>query len=328
MTVGMAEGYVAVARPRVRSRAGRLGARVARSAALALVGLAVANCAGPAQMSGKRGNKYGVAASPRVIPDGEPIPKGGGREMVGKPYVVGGQTFVPHDGKGYNREGWASWYGSAFHGRLTANGEVFDRQSVAAAHPTLPLPSYVRVTNVVNKRSMIVRVNDRGPYERERLIDVSEQVAVALDFRRKGTSRVKVEYLGKASTNGSDDAKLLATLRTDGELALFGRNRPATMLADLREEPRVRPSRLPPVDEDDGAEPPAPVRVADAPVRPIPSEPAMPASETDGEMEPPVPPRRPVLAAAAPSFQTRGLVATDDDAQPIPPGRPHLAGVY
>jgi rare lipoprotein A len=184
--------------------------------------LLLADCSAP-RTAGKHASelKYGVASSPRVIPEGEPIPKGGGRDMVGKPYVVAGRTYIPHPGKGYDREGWASWYGSAFHGRLTANGEIFDRESVAAAHPTLPLPSYVRVTNLVNRRSMVVRVNDRGPYEYDRVIDLSERAADALGFHRKGTSRVRVQFIGRASLEGSDDARLMATLRTDGEMAPF-----------------------------------------------------------------------------------------------------------
>ena len=195
----------------------RWGARSAKLAIAAFAALLAANCSAPTFLSGKNASelKYGVRSSPRVIPDGEPIPKGGGRDTTGQPYVVAGRTYVPHPGKGYRREGWASWYGSAFHGRLTANGEIFDRESIAAAHPTLPLPSYVRVTNLVNNRSMIVRVNDRGPYEQDRVIDVSERVATALDFKRRGTSRVRVEYVGKASLSGSDDEKLYATLRTE-----------------------------------------------------------------------------------------------------------------
>jgi rare lipoprotein A len=228
--------------PRERERM-RMSVRLAgRMAALAFVALATANCATPVPTTGgKSGNKYGVAASPKVIPDGQPIPKGGGREMVGKPYVVGERTYVPHDGKGYAREGEASWYGTAFHGRLTANGEVFDKESIAAAHPTLPLPSYVRVTNLNNRRSMIVRVNDRGPYERGRLIDLSERAADALEFRRAGTTKVRVEYVGRASVKGSDDRKLMATLRTDGAPAAIGSRGPV-MLASLDERgPNAQP---------------------------------------------------------------------------------------
>ena len=115
-------------------------------------------------------------------------------------------------------EGLASWYGTDFHGRLTANGEVFDMESISAAHPTLPLPSYVRVTNLANKRSIIVRVNDRGPYHGDRVIDLSHKAANLLAFRQNGVARVRVEYVGRASLDGSDDRKLIATLR-EGEPA-------------------------------------------------------------------------------------------------------------
>ena len=219
--------------------------------AVCAVALTTANCANnPAKLAGgaSSGNgidpKYGVKASRRLYNEGDVIPKGGGRRFSGKPYVVAGKTYVPReDARGYVREGLASWYGSAFHGRITANGEVFDRHSIAAAHPTLPLPSYVRVTNLDNGHSMILRVNDRGPYHAGRLMDVSEEAARALEFHRKGTARVRVEYAGKASIAGSDDRKLLATLRTDGRPAAIGRA--PVMMADLGpSEPDPAPERL------------------------------------------------------------------------------------
>ena len=163
---------------------------------------------------------YG-AASPRVIADGEPVPRGGGMYMVGKPYTIAGQTYYPSK-KHYAAIGLASWYGDAFHGRRTANGEVYDRDSISAAHPTMPLPSYARVTNLRNNYSMIVRVNDRGPFAANRIMDVSRKTAEILDFSRKGTTRVKVEYIGAASLAGSDDRMLLATLRTNGPASLDG----------------------------------------------------------------------------------------------------------
>ena len=169
------------------------------------------------------------APSPKVIADGQPVPKGGGREMVGKPYTIAGRTYVPSEAPRAN-EGLASWYGSSFHGRMTANGEIFDRDSIAAAHTTMPLPSYARVTNLQNGHSMIVRVNDRGPFHGNRVIDVSERAASALGFRQQGTARVRVEYVGRASTNGSDDRILLASLRTDGQPATMIRSAP-TMIA-------------------------------------------------------------------------------------------------
>lgn len=161
--------------------------------------------------------KLGVWASPRVVADGDAVPRGGGAYLTGRPYVIGGQTYVPNQNpKGYTAVGTASWYGDAFHGCRTANGEVFDKGSVSAAHPTLPLPSYVRVTNLKNGRSVVVRVNDRGPYHGGRVMDVSQRVAEALMFRGEGTARVRIDYVGRAPLQGSDDDQLMATLRTDG----------------------------------------------------------------------------------------------------------------
>jgi rare lipoprotein A len=160
-----------------------------------------------------------VKTSPRLVEEGQPVPKGGGRQMVGKPYTVAGRTYVPHENPNYTREGTASWYGPSFHGRMTANGEVFDKFSVSAAHTTMPLPSYARVTNLSNNRSIIVRVNDRGPYHGNRVIDVSQRVAESLEFKHIGTAKVRVEYVGRASTTGSDDKILMASLTTDGSPA-------------------------------------------------------------------------------------------------------------
>ncbi|MGJ0512220.1 septal ring lytic transglycosylase RlpA family protein [Methylocystis sp.] len=162
--------------------------------------------------------RYGVRPSPRVIAEGEEVPKGGGAYMVGKPYKIAGRTYYPSE-RPYTATGTASWYGSDFHGRRTANGEIFDRASISAAHPTMPLPSYARVTNLRNDRSMVVRVNDRGPYHGGRVMDVSQRVAHALDFHGVGTARVKVEWIGRADLEGDDDEKLLATLRDDGQPA-------------------------------------------------------------------------------------------------------------
>jgi rare lipoprotein A len=161
---------------------------------------------------------YGPA-SPRVVADGEPVPRGGGIYMVGEPYTIAGHTYYPSS-KRYAATGLASWYGDAFHGRRTANGEVYDKEAVSAAHPTLPLPCYARVTNLHNHYSMIVRVNDRGPFTANRILDVSRKVAETLDFHRKGTTKVRVEYIGTASLAGSDDQKLLATLRANGPAML------------------------------------------------------------------------------------------------------------
>ncbi|HET9413084.1 MAG TPA: septal ring lytic transglycosylase RlpA family protein, partial [Pseudolabrys sp.] len=162
----------------------------------------------------------GVAASARVVEPGKPVPKGGGVYRVGKPYTVAGRVYVPEENINYSATGMASWYGDDFHGRYTANGEIFDMTSISAAHPTLPLPSYVRVTNLANNRSIVVRVNDRGPYVGDRVIDVSVKTAELLGFHGHGVARVKVDYVGRAPLTGSDDRKLMATLREGGPAQL------------------------------------------------------------------------------------------------------------
>jgi rare lipoprotein A len=159
--------------------------------------------------------RFGVAPSARIVDPGDPVPKGGGVYRVGSPYMVAGRLYIPELDPHYRAEGLASWYGDDFHGRATANGEVFDRDAISAAHPTMPLPSYARVTNMQNGRSLIVRVNDRGPYAANRIIDVSKHAAQLLGFIDRGTTHVKVEYVGPAQIEGSDDRLLEATLRQD-----------------------------------------------------------------------------------------------------------------
>jgi rare lipoprotein A len=181
--------------------------------------LAVAGCASSDKFARRVDPIYGVPSSPRVVDLNDPVPKGGGVYRIGKPYVVAGRTYTPEHDPAYRAEGLASWYGDDFHGRRTANGEIFDQHAISAAHPTLPLPSYVRVSNLANRRSIIVRVNDRGPYAKERLIDVSSKTAELLGFRPFGVARVRVEYVGPAATTGSDDRVLMATLRHDGQPA-------------------------------------------------------------------------------------------------------------
>ncbi|HMI96276.1 MAG TPA: septal ring lytic transglycosylase RlpA family protein [Micropepsaceae bacterium] len=138
-----------------------------------------------------------VAAAPApapVVPN--PIYK------VGNPYQVGGIWYYPQEQPAYDETGIASWYGIDYHGRLTANGEVFDRNGVSGAHPTLPMPVNVRVTNLENGRSLVVRVNDRGPYVNGRIIDLSEHAADLLGFRLNGLARVRVSYIGRADLYG------------------------------------------------------------------------------------------------------------------------------
>jgi rare lipoprotein A len=142
--------------------------------------------------------------SPRVIRVGDPVPKGGGVYKVGDPYLANGKWYVPINDPGYDRVGKASWYGDFFHGRQTANGEIYDMNALTAAHPTMPMPAYAAVTNLLNNRTVVVRVNDRGPYHDDRIIDLSHKAAQVLGFFGRGTAPVRVRYLGPAPLNGDD----------------------------------------------------------------------------------------------------------------------------
>lgn len=118
-----------------------------------------------------------------------------GYYKIGKPYKVNGKTYSPREHNSYNEIGTASWYGDFFNGKRTANGEIFNSREITAAHKTLPLPSIVRVTNLENGKMIMARVNDRGPFSHNRLIDLSRESAKLLGFKEKGTAKVKVELL-------------------------------------------------------------------------------------------------------------------------------------
>ena len=117
---------------------------------------------------------------------------------VGKSYKVNGKWYHPEEDPSYSKVGVASWYGEQFHGRLTANGEIFDMNRLSAAHTTLPMPSMVEVTNLENGRSITVRLNDRGPFVGDRIIDMSREAARRLGFEHQGTAKVRVRYVGPA----------------------------------------------------------------------------------------------------------------------------------
>ncbi|WP_045836233.1 septal ring lytic transglycosylase RlpA family protein [Hyphomicrobium sp. 99] len=148
-------------------------------------------------------DEYGVKSSPRVA-SSDYVPKGGGHFKLGSPYKVAGRWYVPREDPNYQEYGVASWYGADFHGRKTANGEVFDAKALTAAHPTLPLPCYAYVTNLENGKTVLVRVNDRGPYVNDRLIDMSYAAAKHLGYLDKGRARVRVRFAGLAPLNGDD----------------------------------------------------------------------------------------------------------------------------
>ncbi len=159
-------------------------------ALLVVSGLALSGC------SSKRDPFAGVA-SPMYKGSGQ-VPLGGGRSVVGKPYSVAGLRFVPRADPKYDRKGVASWYGKQFHRRMTSNGEWFDMNHLTAAHTTMPLPSYAKVTNLENGMEVIVRVNDRGPFVGNRIIDMSKRSAEAIGFKEQGTAKVRVQYIGPA----------------------------------------------------------------------------------------------------------------------------------
>ncbi len=174
----------------------------------------------------------------RVIPLGQPVPKGGGMYMLGKPYQVAGIWYTPREDPAYNRVGRASWYGELFHGRRTANGEIYDMDRLSAASPTLPLPVYAQVTNLANGRTIVVRVNDRGPYANDRILDMSRRSAEVLGFQGNGTAPVRVKYLGLAPLSG-DDSYEQRFLANQGWMRVAAKGRsgkakaPAATIANL-----------------------------------------------------------------------------------------------
>jgi rare lipoprotein A len=285
--------------------------------------------------------KYGHA-SPKVVADGQPVPKGGGQYLVGHPYTIAGHSYYPSETESYAAVGMASWYGAAFHGRRTANGEVYDMASLTAAHPTLPLPCYARVTNMSNGYSVIVRVNDRGPYHGGRVMDVSSRTADVLGFKGEGTARIKVEFVARAPLEGSDDRTLLASLRTDGSPAnlngysspvmVAGASEPgpsifAALFGSGRGEPQAyRPPPPPPQPEPE----PEPIRVASAPPPPLPPEPIREARATavairQPRLPVPLPPARPFDLGAAHGATVVAVTLHQPKPAPIavlPPRRP------
>ena len=131
------------------------------------------------------------------------VPPNAGVYKIGQPYQVDNVWYYPREQPDYDETGIASWYGPDFYGKPTANGEMYDGNQLTAAHKTLPMPVNVRVTNLDNGKSLVVRVNDRGPYARGRIIDLSKKAAELLDVVQTGTARVRVTYLGRADINGA-----------------------------------------------------------------------------------------------------------------------------
>jgi rare lipoprotein A len=223
------------------------GALAARLALAALVAGSAAAC--------------GSAPDRPAVQTQAPTPTttaGGGRYKVGKPYQIKGVWYYPAIDYDYVEEGVASWYGPGFHGKLTANGEVYDQNDMTAAHRTLPMPSLVRVTNLENGRSLKLTVNDRGPFARDRIIDVSRRAAQLLGFHAAGTTQVRVEIL-------AEESRQLA-------LALTGAEYPGQVQLASRTPPASEVGSVPPPAADWAPPPPMP-DLAALPVEPLPIEP-------------------------------------------------------
>ena len=139
---------------------------------------------------------------PDAVPRQEPL-----HRFANRTYVVLGNAYTPQtERRAYSQEGLASWYGRRFHGKKTASGEPYDMYAMTAAHPTLPIPSYARVTSLVNGRSVVVRINDRGPFHRSRLIDLSYTAAHKLGYLDQGSTRVRVESMDPAANGVQGEA--------------------------------------------------------------------------------------------------------------------------
>jgi rare lipoprotein A len=186
----------------------------------ALCILAIAGCSSHKQA---KLDPFAGKGSPYYSGNG-PMPMGGGKVQVGSPYQVAGRWFTPHEQPGYDKTGTASWYGEAFNRRKTSNGEWFNMNDLTAAHATLPLPSYAKVTNLNNGRSLIVRINDRGPFVDTRIMDLSKASATVLGYKDQGMTQVRVQWIGMAPLNDSGQ-NLLAMNNALGQGAAMGQLR-------------------------------------------------------------------------------------------------------
>ena len=222
-------------------------ARMRKLVALVAIGLSLAACAG--------------SSGPQRRPDASGFGRSRGYYKVGAPYQVNGVWYYPRVDYAYDETGTASWYGEAFNGRSTANGETFDLTQVSAAHKTLQLPSVVEVTNLQNGRALKVRVNDRGPFAGDRIIDLSRRAAQLLGFERAGTAPVRVKIIKEESIKVAEAAmrgdigqtRLAQASRLRGPdlgwpppgrtRAVFGRRRPRAAIDRGRSRsPPVRPA--------------------------------------------------------------------------------------
>ncbi len=195
---------------------------------------------------------------------------------IGKPYQIAGIWYYPKEDFEYDETGIASWYGTKFHGRKTANGEIYDMNTLTAAHRTLPLPSFVRVTNLENGRSLILRVNDRGPFARGRIIDISRRGSQLLGFQRQGTARVRVQVMADRSQ------AVKARLRNQADLAEVG----SPITVDRLPKAKVQSQTLPlPGRPDANAEAAALPLPKAPPIESLAPEPAPPVAAAEEEFK-------------------------------------------
>ena len=177
--------------------------------------LVTAMMALPVALSGCAETQFLIHTAKRVTQPDQPA-AGGGTYKIGKPYQIEGVWYYPKEDFEYDETGIASWYGVEFHGRATANGEAYDMNALTAAHRTLPMPSFVRVTNLENGRSVVLKVNDRGPFAKSRIIDLSRRSAQLLGYQNQGTARVRVQIL-------ADQSRVVAVrLQNQDQLARIG----------------------------------------------------------------------------------------------------------
>ncbi|ATC31861.1 septal ring lytic transglycosylase RlpA family protein [Caulobacter vibrioides] len=233
--------------------------RIARNLGLvALAAASLAACATPKYEAGRTvATSTGGAPRPgsMIGRDGKPL------RGTEKPYQIRGIWYYPHEDKDYNVTGIGSWYGEQFHNRKTSNGEIFDMDLPSAAHKTLPLPSLVEVTNLDNGRKMILRVNDRGPFVDDRIIDLSKAAAEELGYRRQGVARVRVKYVGPAPRRAVEAPRQYAQTAPPPP-----RPRPAPRSFEDIQEPPQRVQVLPPRGEASWS--PAPIRQSAPPINP------------------------------------------------------------
>lgn len=229
-----------------------------------------------ALLAGCAETRLAIHSAKRVV--GAAEEKAGGRYKVGKPYQIGETWYYPKEDYDYDETGIASWYGAKFHGRRTANGEIYDMNALTAAHRTLPMPSYVRVSNLENGRSLVLKVNDRGPFAKGRIIDISRRGSQLLGFQKQGTAKVRVQILADKSRALAVRMKNQTELAKAGSPITVKRLPKAKVSAESLPPPGAPPnatvaSRQPqaPVIRP-GSAPPAPVPAARAAAEPLTGE--------------------------------------------------------